>query len=433
MQQNLELAIAQNRLGVSYFRQQKYQESIEAYQCALDLKPDFIDAYYNLGLAFKKLNQIESAKNAYLALIELSPAYIPVHFQLGCLYMQEENHARAMEYFLKVNAAWPEHGETKTNLGTCYLKSGELKLARQYYLEASALLPTDTQVLFNLGVIDVQLELLSEAVHFYQRVVDIDPAHLEAHQNLGFIFLVMKNKSSALIHFKEVLRLQPNNLAVSHTINILNQEKAVTSSPPEYIQSLFDSYADHYDRHLKSALNFQVPHILYDAYMNNNKNNNKLNILDIGCGTGLSGELFKPLASKLTGVDLSFNMLALAKQKNIYDELQQQDVLVFLENKIACYDLIIASDVFVYIGDLSIVFAKIKQALMSNGYLIFNAEINNQADYALTESGRFNHSKNYLDLLAANYGFMIVSYNVKPLRMQDHQPVMGHVYVLRVL
>lgn len=428
-----DLAIAYNNLGGIYFSQKQYQDSIDSYQKALDFQPDLLESYYNLGLAFSRLNRLKEAALAYESLLSIKEDHTASMFQLGCLWMQQGNYQKSNDFFLKVNEAWKDHPETKTNIATCYLKLGSLTAARQYYLEAAALLPNDTQILFNLGVISVQLGNLQEAVYYYQQVIHIDAAHLEAQQNLGFIFLVTKNKQAALKHFSEVLRLQPDNKAVSHTIHILTQDRQVRHSPKEYIQSLFDSYADHYDQHLTKALHFQVPQLLRDAFENIAGHHYRGAVLDVGCGTGLSGALFKPFATHLSGVDLSFNMLALAKQKHIYDDLYQADIASFLKEHKAQYDVVVASDVLVYMGDLSDIFSSFRAAIKPTGHVVFNAEISKTENYELTESGRFIHTKDYLDALIAENGFMILYYDTGVLRMQDQESVLGHVYVLQVL
>ena len=44
-------------------------------------------------------------------------------------------------------------------------------------------------------------------------------------------------------------------------------------------------------------------------------------MLDLGCGTGLAGEAFRPHVDWLEGVDLSPGMIAQARKKTIYDRL----------------------------------------------------------------------------------------------------------------
>ena len=86
----------------------------------------------------------------------------------------------------------------------------------------------------------------------------------------------------------------------------------------------------------------------------------------MGCGTGLCGELFKSAAASITGVDIADQMLAVAKQKNIYDTLIEADILDYLIKQHEAYDLILAGDVLVYFGDLNGIFSAAHQALRAN-------------------------------------------------------------------
>src|SRR5206468_2993230 len=67
-------------------------------------------------------------------------------------------------------------------------------------------------------------------------------------------------------------------------------------------------------------------------------------ILDIGCGTGLCGALFHSRARALVGVDLSANMIAIARQRNIYTQLITGGLLDTLRARSGAFDLILAGD-----------------------------------------------------------------------------------------
>ena len=427
-----DYAAAFNNLGTVYYAQAKLEQAVKAYQTAIDIQPDYVDAYYNLGLALNKLTYTEEAMNAYEALIALAPKHAGGQFQWGCLLMQQNNYAAAIEHFSAIEKEHPFHFETQTNLATCYLKLGMLDKAKAHYLQAAKIMPDDSQVLFNLGVIYMQQEQIEEAIKYYLRTVDIAPDHYDAHNNLGFVFLTGKNNQAALHHFREALRIQPANEAVRHTIDILTQEKGISTSPPAYISSLFDSYADHFDAHLLQSLQYQVPQLFYQIVQTaKDVPSGKWAILDLGCGTGLCGEVFKAKAASLIGVDLSEKMLAVAAQKNSYDELVHADILPFLSNKKEIVDLILAGDVLVYFGDLATLFSAVALALKPRGLFAFNAEIGGEESYRMTVSGRFAHSKSYLDQLAKQNGLKILYYAVAALRTQNQTSVAGHLYLLQ--
>ena len=156
----------------------------------------------------------------------------------------------------------------------------------------------------------------------------------------------------------------------------------------------------------------------------------QLDILDLGCGTGLCAELFKPLAKKIVGVDLSSNMLQVAKEKYLYDELVLADANEFLQTRDEQFDLIILGDVLVYMGDVATLFANIASHLRSPGWVLFNAEISDDCAYDLLPSGRFAHTRDYLDRLAGENGLRVLAYVQELLRQQNERDVLGHIYLL---
>ena len=429
---NPHFAAAFNNLGTVYFAQEKWMEAVDAYRAAISLQANYADAYYNLGLALNKLERKEEAIHVYQSLIELSPRHTGAQFQLGCLLMKENQYQEAVSHFEMIEQEHPFHFETQSNLAACYLKQGWLDKAKIHYLKALNIMPNDIQILFNLGVISMQQGLLNEAIDYYLRVVQINPESYEAHNNLGVAYLSIKNTERALWHFRAALRIDTHDEAVRHTINILMRDKPITTSPPEYIRALFDSYADHFDAHLIQELDYQVPHLVQDVLqVHTDLSQPRWDVLDLGCGTGLCGEVVRSVSRSLVGVDLSEKMLEVAAEKHIYDQLVKSDVLFFLANKNAEFDLIIAGDLLVYFGELRQLFSHIHQALRPNGLFLFNAEINEKEDYVMSESGRFKHSKGYLDQLITQNQFQLLSYQVVRLRTQNQQPVEGHLYLVK--
>lgn len=423
-------APAYNNLGGIYFAEGQWQEAIAAYQTAIDIQADYIDAYYNLGLAYKKAHKMLESKHAFQAVLQLVPDHPGAQFQLGSLFMQQEDYPHALDCFANIAERHPFHFETQTNLATCYLHTGHLDAAQAHYLKALEITPTDEQILFNLGVINMQRGRIKYAIEYYLRAVKINPELFEVHNNLGVAYLAQKNIAAALLHFKEAFRIRPDDV-VQHTINVLMRKQNVATAPLEYVRSLFDSYANHYDVHLTKSLHYQVPQLLLQAVQATNGDSVKFNkVLDLGCGTGLCGSVFKPYAHRLVGVDVSSKMLAVAKEKEIYSELVQSDLQPFLAAQSQAYDLIVAGDVLVYCGDLDAIFAAAASALRPGGLFAFNTEMSVDKDYEMTDSGRFAQSKAYIDKLAAKYQLVCNYYKVATLRTQEGQPVQGHLYVL---
>lgn len=422
---------AYNNLGTVYFALGKWDEAIASYKTAIDKQANYVDAYYNLGLAYSKKNAFEDAIRTYKTLLDYAPDHFPARFHLACIYMQQNQLDAAIAEFLIISSVHAYHFETESNLATCYLRLGNLKSARQHYINAIKIHPTDTQLLFNLGYISTQLGDTDQAIQFYQRTVQANPDLFAAHNNVGVAFLAKGHPEFALHHFQEALRIQPNNKTIAYTVQMLSQNQRLLAAPPDYIQSLFDAYADHYETHLMKALDYQIPKDFMGVLSGFIKKSHPLDVLDLGCGTGLCGVGIKPYAKSLIGVDISQNMLDVALQKKLYDQLIQADFMNWLPDHTKAFDLIMAGDVIVYIGDLTTLFQEISRALRDSGLFIFNAEINETDDYKMNQSGRFSHSKRYIETLAKQFAFKIVKYQTSTTRLQNNEPVPGHLFLLQ--
>src|SRR5690606_36269113 len=117
-------------------------------------------------------------------------------------------------------------------------------------------------------------------------------------------------------------------------------------APPEYVRALFDQYAYNYDQHVKQSLQYKVPELLRHALSEVISNTaSSLDILDLGCGTGLCAPFFRDAAKYLVGVDISGNMLQIAASQNGYDKLAEDDIRHYLQTTKKQFDLILAADV----------------------------------------------------------------------------------------
>ena len=97
----------------------------------------------------------------------------------------------------------------------------------------------------------------------------------------------------------------------------LDQTAAPPAMPVPYVRPLFDGYAPDFDRHLVSVLQYHVPELLQSLVAHHAPRGTSLDILDLGCGTGLVGRQFRAMASTLTGVDLSPVMIQSAQNAGI--------------------------------------------------------------------------------------------------------------------
>lgn len=208
------------------------------------------------------------------------------------------------------------------------------------------------------------------------------------------------------------------------------------AAPPEradgaYTAALFNQYAEHFDAKLRGNLAYRGPEHVLDAVRDALDGRRELDVLDLGCGTGLAGALLRPLARRLEGMDLSPGMLERARERGVYDALHTGDVLALLDASSARYSLVTAVDVLNYFGALEPLFERVARRLAAGGLFAFTVEKGTEPGFQLKATRRYVHHLDYVRGCARAVGLAPVVEREAVLRTEHDAPVFGHVVVLR--
>jgi predicted TPR repeat methyltransferase len=202
----------------------------------------------------------------------------------------------------------------------------------------------------------------------------------------------------------------------------------------QYIKTLFNNVADRYNREVDIPTYSGVIHMEKVFSKHNNGQKKSLDIIDLGCGTGICGNLFKKYASKLDGIDLSANMLKNAKKLNIYNSLEVADITDYLvSNRIQKYDLIISAGVFTFFNNLGPIFYSCARGLKKSGGLIFTVDRHDKkTQYVIPKIGKnymFSFNQEYIEKLLLVNNFQIISIEKINDRLdwENREPVPGFV------
>jgi predicted TPR repeat methyltransferase len=238
---------------------------------------------------------------------------------------------------------------------------------------------------------------LPAAIAELERVVALEPNSRGARLALGRAWLDAGDAERAIVILSPLTKMRSAYRgAAEEKLKQAEQLRDLRRSPPGYVRHLFDQFSHHYDRQMVEDLAYSAPGILRRLADLLGCASSPVDILDLGCGTGLAGEVFRPLAKRLDGVDLSPQMVAQAKRKAIYDELTVADVESFLAEQRRDYDLLIAADMLVYFGDLAAVFRGAKLRLRPGGWFLFTVEKHNGRGFVLGPKRRYQHSTDYI-------------------------------------
>jgi len=237
----------------------------------------------------------------------------------------------------------------------------------------------------------------SAAAEVLEQAIEIDPLWAAAWFALGEARQRLGAFPPARAAFAETLRLDPEDRQGAALQLAALDGRDVSALPRAYVTRLFDDYAPRFGAHLTDDLLYRGPAALFEAVRRLAPGRHFARGLDLGCGSGLAGAAFRAIVGWLSGVDLSPGMVELARLAKVYDALAVGDGVEFLRcEPPGEADLILAADVFVYLGDLLPTLSAAARALAPGGLLAFTVEAEPGEGYRLGEALRFRHSRAYL-------------------------------------
>ena len=258
---------------------------------------------------------------------------------------------------------------------------------------------------------------------------------MSAHYALGCAWLDAGEAERAI----EILSapvLSQSELAEAAAGKIAEAEAMRTAAraAPGFVRHLFDQFAPDYDRRMLDDLSYRAPLLLKDlARMTICAEPRSLAILDLGCGTGLAGTIFADLAHRLDGIDLSPRMIEKARARAIYNSLSVGDLEDLSASDGPRYDLILAADTLVYLGDLSRALASAAARLVPGGFFLFTVEKKpDGGGYECGPKRRYRHSEAYLREAAESAGFDVMGLLACSPRSEANVPVEGFAVALCV-
>jgi predicted TPR repeat methyltransferase len=421
-------------LGLIALKENNPELAITELRNTLLLNPHHLQARYTLAqqLQTGMPEDLDEAITHYESILAAQPDFTDALVNYASALLMQNNDKEALKTFYRALDIDSEHYEANYNLGCALLQQQALNPALEHFIKALGKKPTP-EAYYNIGVIYSYQDRHGDAISYLKKAIEFDPLYFAAYNNLGTVYLKIEELNKAIENFSAALKIQPYNEEIAYILSALRQEKTPDRAPKNYVEHLFDQYAPSFDKHLLEHLKYETPKVLHEAVMTQIRDNLHLRkVLDLGCGTGLAGALFKDLASPLIGVDLSSQMIATLQEKTLYDELivgDLEDALRDHKNN----ELIIASDVLPYIGDLSPLFHAVQQALTPDGLFAFTIEIAppDIRSYSLQTSIRYAHSPRYIEQLAAQNQLTLLSQSKITLRLQRNQPLFGLLYILR--
>jgi predicted TPR repeat methyltransferase len=380
--------------GNSLFEAGRSEDALASYQAALVLAPGRPSILANLGITQVRLGQWSAAVDTLALATQGDPTHRDAWLALAHAHEALQQWAPAV---LAMKQALP--------LG----------------------LPTPALWLA-LARCQLRLERPLEALRAYEEALALDATLAEAWSQRGSLLRDAGQHAEAARSFQQALAHGGDEELNRFYLASVTPQPVPQRPPLAYVETLFDEYANDFQTHLVEGLNYQAHRTLLAPLMEGGAHYPQ--VLDLGCGTGLCGQLIRAQADAVDGVDVSGAMVAQARASGHYRQVVHGDLLPFLYASAEPVDLVLAADVFIYVGALEAVFQAVRARLRPGACFAFSVELaSDGSELRLLPSLRYAHSGAYVERLAALNGFRVRQQWQAPLREDQRRPVMG-LYVL---
>jgi predicted TPR repeat methyltransferase len=402
-----------------------------AVAAALADSPENPDAFHLSGTIASRQGRLDDAIADLERALVLRPGWVEAMTNLGGTLIEAGAPTRAVTLLRDALAKSPDHLPAARNLGLALEATGAEDAAAELFAALAA--SGDVEGTLALGQLEMRRGRMQEASAALTQAVARAPDSVRAHYALAESLRALGDVAGAGDHYRACLALDAaDSIGAGLGLALATGAASPATPPQEFVRALFDSYAGRFDRSLLESLGYRAPALLRAALEPLIATRPPLAILDLGCGTGLAGLAFADRTVVLDGIDLSPRMLEQARARGIYRTLIAEDLVTAMRAlPDESYDLLLAADVLVYLGDLAPLVEHCARLLKPGGLLAFTVErLAGDAPYRLHAGRRYAHSRSYVESLAAQ-PFTMSCLEEISARSDRGQPVAGLLAVMR--
>lgn len=393
------------QVAVGHHRQGDLEAAGRLYAQVLQAAPRRPDALNFMGMLQFQLGHTEKAHALLRSASMVAPREAGVWNNLGNVLVELGRLVDADKAFRR-SLALAEGPEALTNMARLQRRRKEWTRAEGSCRRALAIAPRYGEAWHYLSLALLGQKRTEEA---FQAAVQAElylPEQAARRESYGRALSEAGEHERAVAFYRDWQAREPDNPYPRHHLAAALGEAPERCSDA-YVEQTFDKFAASFDNHL-ATLQYRAPELVAEALrLSLPAPAAQYDIADLGCGTGLCGPLLRPWARSLVGCDLSAGMLERATARGCYDALPKAELVQFLCERPAAFDVLVSADTLIYFGELAPVFAAARAALRPGGTFVFTLESSPDAaaaDFTLAASGRFLHRRAGLDARLAAAG-----------------------------
>ncbi len=194
--------------GESYFGASKYQEAINCFEIAIELNPNYVEAFRYKGMCFEKLENFEQAIEAFEKEIELNPNPNAFKNKGSCLDKLGK-YPEAIDFFNKAIALYPNFTASYKSKAICLEKMGKYHEAINCFDKAIELNPKYADAFNGKGKSLDKMGRHLDAIVCFDKAIEINPFYVDAYNNKGITYKSMGKYEEAINCYNKAIELNP--------------------------------------------------------------------------------------------------------------------------------------------------------------------------------------------------------------------------------
>jgi predicted TPR repeat methyltransferase len=419
--------------GLSKQKERNFAAAEDFYKRALRYNPMHLDANYLLGTLYAEQRELAKALKFLRQAAEINPRSHMIQNNLGNIYQLSGQFDKAIDCYRRALGFEPNMPEVHNNLGNIYKNHQQFAEAEACYRRVLLYRPDFVEGYCNLGTVLRSQKKFQEAIESFRKALELSPSFKEAFEGLGICYSELGEREQAITCFNRYLELDPgDNSEVKLQLARLNAGEIPKRYPAAVMLTTYEKKAQNWDADIqRPGKEFLGPkHVREVLEELKLMQAHQLDVLDIGCGTGVCGEYLRACSRHLEGVDLSPHMLAQAQKKGYYDKLECADAIAYMQGCERTFDLIIASGVLILFGDLLPVFQAAARLLKPGGFFVFTLYRSESEAVMVRYNLHFAHSAVYVREAAAAAGLQLALLEPKVHEFDLGEPQPGWIGAL---
>ena len=201
--------------GLDYYQKGEFDRAIEDYTKAIELKPDFADAYCVRAFAyFIGTGEVNRAIKDYDEAIELRPDDADIYCGRGLVYAKKGEFDRAIEDYNRAIKFKPDHANAYYCRGIAYFNKGDHDRALKDFDKVIELKPNYGEAYFNRALAYENKGDLDRALKDFDKAIKLKRDFADAYSGRGLAYSQKGDHDRALKDFDKAIELRPDDAEI---------------------------------------------------------------------------------------------------------------------------------------------------------------------------------------------------------------------------